>query len=119
MTAVFRDAQPNKEEVQQLRSISCLPPARPLSILQKTQMSKFRHYMAGQSNTIIPFIKSVEWANSQVRSVFFSKQVIREVNRHAEHRWLSDSVLCDCDACTCTRPVEGLDSEHKAAGLLI
>jgi hypothetical protein len=49
-----------------LKALTNLPPARPLTILQKTQVSKFRYYLAGQANTVIPFLKSVDWSNEEV-----------------------------------------------------
>lgn len=45
-----------------------LPPTRSLTTHQKTQISKFRYSLAGQRNTIIPFLKSVNWGSDQVRT---------------------------------------------------
>lgn len=61
-----RDAKPNKGELAILRQVIKLPPSKPLANHQKAQVSKFRYYLAKQSGTIIPFLKAVEWTNSQV-----------------------------------------------------
>jgi hypothetical protein len=61
-----RDAKPNKDELAALRNILSLPMTRHLSTHQKTQISKFRYFLAGQRNTIIPFLKSVNWNSDQV-----------------------------------------------------
>lgn len=62
-----RDAKPNKGELAILRQVIKLPPSKPLANHQKAQVSKFRYYLAKQSGTIVPFLKAVEWTNSQVR----------------------------------------------------
>jgi hypothetical protein len=63
---IFRDAKPNKDELAALRSILSLPTTRHLSTHQKTQISKLRYFLAGQRNTIIPFLKSINWGIEQV-----------------------------------------------------
>lgn len=65
--AACRDVKPNKDERAALRAILSLPPTRPLTTHQKTQISKFRYSLASQRNTIIPFLKSVNWGSDQVR----------------------------------------------------
>jgi hypothetical protein len=62
---LFRDAKPNKDDLLLLKVVAGLPPARPLSIHQKTQISKFRYYLARQSNTVILFLKSVDWGTEE------------------------------------------------------